>query len=61
MHTVVYHDFVENWFSRITEKIRRGTLLFSEKVLYGKSFSIGGGYHDFLSKLFLSHSTEKTS
>ena len=52
LHRIVYHDFVENWFSHSSEKIRRGTLLFSEIFLYRKSFWIGGGYHDFLSKLF---------
>ena len=52
LHKMVYHDFVENWFSQSTEKHRMGTLLFSENFLYGKSSWIGGGYHDFLSKLF---------
>ena len=52
LHKMVYHDFVENWVSQSTEKLRRGTLLFSEFFLYRKSFRIGGGYHDFLSKLF---------
>ena len=52
LHKMVYHDFVGNWFSQSTEKLRRGTLLFSESFLYRKSFWIGGGNHDFFSKLF---------
>ena len=52
LHRMVYHDFVVKWLSHSTESFRRGTLLFSEIVLYRKSFWIGGGYHDFLSKLF---------
>ena len=52
LNKMVYHDFVGNWFSQTTEKLRRGTLLFSESFLYRKSFWIGGGNHDFFSKLF---------
>ena len=52
LHRMVYHDFVVKWLSHSTESFRRGTLIFSEIVLYRKSFWIGGGYHDFLSKLF---------
>ena len=52
MHTIVYHDFVENWFSHITEKLRRGTLLFSEKVPYRKSFWIGGDITTFSRNFF---------
>ena len=52
LHKMVYHDFVGNWFSQSTEKLRRGTLLFSESFLYRKSFWIGGGNHDFFSNFF---------
>ena len=55
----MYHDFVENWFSHSTARLCRGTLQFSEIFFYPKFLWLGGGYHDFLSKLFLSHSTEK--
>ena len=59
MHKMVYHDFVGNWFSHSTGIIRRGTLHFSEKIFYRKSLWIGGGYHDFLSKLFCLTVTKK--
>ena len=49
---MVYHDFVENWFSHSSEKFPGGTLNFSENFLYRKSFWIGGGYHDSLRKFF---------
>ena len=61
LHRMVYHDFVENWFSHSNEKFRRGTLLFSEKFFHRKFLWIGRGYHDFLWNFFLSHSTEKNS
>ena len=51
MHKMVYHDFVENWFSHSTEKFRTGFLQFSEKFFYRKFLWLVGGYHDFLSKL----------
>ena len=54
LHRMVYHYFVENWFSHSSENFRRRTLHFSENCLYRKSFWIGGGYHDFLSKHFVS-------
>ena len=49
---MVYHDFVENLFSRSTEKFRRGTLRFSENLFNRKILRIGGGYHVFLSTPF---------
>ena len=54
LHRMVYHDFVKKWFSHSSEKFRRRTLHFSENLLYRKRFRIGGGYHDFLSKHFVS-------
>ena len=41
------------------EKLRKGTLLFSENLGYRKILCIIGGYHNFPSKNFLSHSAEK--
>ena len=55
---MVYHSVDENWFSHSTEKIRRGTLHFSENFFIRKKLWIGRGYHDFLSEI-LPHSTEK--
>ena len=52
LHKMVYHDFVENWFSHSTENFRRGLLQFSEKFFYRKVSWIGNGYQEFLWKLF---------
>ena len=52
LHKMVYHDFVENWFSHSTVKIHRGLLQFSEKFFYRKGLWIGRGYHEFLSNFF---------
>ena len=52
LHKIVYHDFVEKWFSHSTENFRRRTLHFSEKFFYRKFLWIGRGHHDFLSKVF---------
>ena len=60
LHKMVYHNFVENWFSHSTEKLLRGTLHFSENLLYRKRFRIGGGYHDILSKHFVSQYRENS-
>ena len=60
LHKMVYQDFVENWFPHSIEKIRKGTLHFSENSSYRNFFWKGRGYHDFLWKVFLSHSTEKS-
>ena len=60
LQKIVYHDFVEQWFSHTTEKFRGGLLQFPEKLFHRKFLCIGRGYHDFLSKI-LSHSTEKIS
>ena len=51
LHKMMYHDFVENWFSHSTEKFRTGFLQFSEKFFYRKFLWLVGGYQDFLSKL----------
>ena len=55
---------IENLLSHSTEKLRRGTLLCSTKLLVSKKLmdKRGGGgreYHDFQSKSFLFHSAEK--
>ena len=54
LHRMVYHDFVENWFSHSREKFRRGTLHFSENFLYRKSFWIGGEVTTFSRNFFVS-------
>ena len=64
MHEGMITIFVENLLSHSTEKLRRGTLLCSTKLLVSKKLmdKRGGGgreYHDLLSKSFLSHSAEK--
>ena len=50
LHEMVYHLFVDIWFSHSTEKFRRGTLHFSEKF-YRKILWLEWGYQDFPSKL----------
>ena len=55
----MYHDFVQNWFSHSTAKFCRGTLHFSEIFFDRKYLWLGGGYHDFLSKLFCLTVTKK--
>ena len=49
-----YHNFPLKKFSHSAEKFRRGTLLCFTKFLIPKNVKDkrGGGYHDFLSKLF---------
>ena len=46
--------FCRNFLSHSAENFRRGTLLCFRKLLVPKNVrdKIGGGYHDFLSKLF---------
>ena len=48
---MVYHDFVENWFSHSTKKFYRGTLHFP-KTFFRKSLWIEVRYHGFLSEHF---------
>ena len=45
---------VQNFLSHSTEKLRRGSLLYSRKFLRSKTFrdKRGGEYHNFPSKLF---------
>ena len=52
LHKKLYHDFVENWFSHSTEIFRSGTVQFWGIFFYRKFLWLGGGDHDFLSKLF---------
>ena len=49
-----YHDFPLKFFFSQCQKFRRGTLLCFRKILVPKNVrdKRGGGYHDFLSKLF---------
>ena len=56
-----YHDFLLKNFCLSAEKFRRGSLLCFRQILVPKNVrdKRGGGYHDILSKFFLSHSTEK--
>ena len=57
----MYHDFVENWFSLSTEKLRRGFLQFSEKYFYRKIFMARRGISRLSLETSLSHTTEKIS
>ena len=52
---------IENLLFHSTEKLRRGTLLCSRKILVSKNVKDkrGGEYHNFPSNFFLSHSAEK--
>ena len=61
MHKRGLSRFSVESFCLSAEKFRRGTLLYFRKILVSKNVrdKRGGGYHDFLSKIFWSHSTEK--
>ena len=60
LHEMVYHGFVENWFSHSTEKLRRGFLQFSEKYFYRKIFMARRGISRLSLETSLSHTTEKS-
>ena len=59
LHKMVYHDFVENWFSHSTVKYRRGLLQFSEKILLSKNFLDRTEIWRLSLETFLSHSNGK--
>ena len=59
LHRMVYHDFVENWFSHSREKFRRGTLHFLRKFPLSKKFLDRKGISRSSLETFLSDSPEK--